>query len=87
MFNFKNHQELTCVAEGEGQFFAKVGAMVAYKGSFTSEKVLLDTNSTGSVFKSVMNLATRKLTGENVPIMKVKAQVVIIWQTEHNILV
>ncbi|MGK0467841.1 AIM24 family protein [Clostridium sp.] len=72
MFNFKNHQELTCVAEGDGQFFAKLGAMVAYKGSFTSEKVLLDTNNTGSIFKSVMNLAARKVTGENVPIMKVK---------------
>ncbi len=71
MFNFRNHQELTCIAEGDGHFFAKVGAMVAYKGSFTQEKVLLDTNNTKSVFKSVMNLATRKLTGENVPIMKV----------------
>ena len=74
MFNFKNHQELTCVAEGDGQFFAKVGAMVAYKGSFASEKVLLDTNNTGSIFKSVMNLAARKLAGENVPIMKVKGK-------------
>jgi uncharacterized protein (AIM24 family) len=72
MFNFNNHQELTCVAEGDGQFFARKGAMVAYTGSFTSEKVLLDTNNTGSVFKSVMNLAARKLTGENIPIMKVK---------------
>lgn len=71
MFNFRNHQELTCIAEGEGYFFAKLGAMVAYKGSFTQEKVLLDTNNTKSVFKSVMNLAARKLTGENVPIMKV----------------
>jgi len=72
MFNFRNHQELTCIAEGDGYFFAKVGAMVAYKGSFTSEKVLLDTNNTQSIFKSVMNLAARKLTGENIPIMKVK---------------
>ncbi|MFT5875103.1 MAG: hypothetical protein ACI8WT_004084 [Clostridium sp.] len=71
MFNFRNHQELTCIAEGDGQFFAKLGAMVAYKGSFKSEKVLLDTNNTKSVFKSVMNLATRKLSGENIPIMKV----------------
>ena len=71
MFNFRNHQELTCIAEGDGHFFAKVGAMVAYKGSFTSEKVLLDTNNTQSVFKSVMNLAARKLSGENIPIMKV----------------
>jgi len=71
MFNFKNHQELTCIAEGDGHFFARVGAMVAYKGKFTSEKVLLDTNNTQSVLKSVMNLAARKLTGENIPIMKV----------------
>jgi len=72
MFNFKNHQELTCLAEGDGHFFARLGAMVAYKGSFTSEKVLLDTNSNQSIFKSVVNLATRKLSGENIPIMKVK---------------
>jgi len=72
MFKFRNHQELTCLAEGDGHFFAKVGAMVAYKGSFTSEKVLLDTNNNKSVFKSVMNLAARKLSGENIPIMKVK---------------
>jgi len=74
MFNFRNHQELTCIAEGDGHFFAKVGAMVAYKGSFTQEKVLLDTNNTKNVFKSVMNLAARKLTGENVPIMKVNGK-------------
>ena len=74
MFNFRNHQELTCIAEGDGHFFAKLGAMVAYKGSFTSEKVLLDTNNTQSIFKSVMNLAARKLTGENVPIMKVNGK-------------
>jgi len=74
MFNFRNHQELTCIAEGDGHFFAKVGAMVAYKGNFTSEKVLLDTNNTQSVFKSVLNLAARKLSGENVPIMKVNGQ-------------
>ena len=74
MFNFRNHQELTCIAEGDGHFFAKVGAMVAYKGNFTSEKVLLDTNNTQSVFKSVMNLAARKLTGENIPIMKVNGR-------------
>lgn len=74
MFNFKNHQELTCIAEGEGHFFARVGVMVAYKGSFTSEKILLDTNNTQSVLKSVMNLAARKLTGENIPIMKVNGR-------------
>lgn len=74
MFNFRNHQELTCIAEGDGHFFAKLGAMVAYKGSFTSEKVLLDTNNSKSIFKSVMNLAARKLTGENILIMKVNGK-------------
>ncbi len=71
MFDFRIQQELTCVAEGEGHFFARVGAMIAYKGNFKSEKVLLDTNQNQSVLKSVMNLAARKLTGENIPLMKV----------------
>lgn len=71
MFNFKVHQELTCVAEGSGHFFARVGAMVASKGSFKAEKVLLDTNQNRSILNSVINLAARKLTGENIPIMKV----------------
>ncbi|MCM1992825.1 AIM24 family protein [Oceanirhabdus seepicola] len=71
MFNFNVHQELSCIAEGEGHFFAKAGSMVAYKGNFTAEKVLLDTNQNQGLFKSVMNLASRKLTGENIPLMKV----------------
>ncbi len=71
MFNFRVHQELACAAEGEGQFYARVGAMVASKGSFTAEKVLLDPNQNRSILNSVMNLAARKLTGENIPIMKV----------------
>lgn len=71
MFEFKNYQELTCIAEGDGSFFAKAGAMVAYTGNFTAEKVLLDTNQNKSVMHSLVNLAARKLTGENIPIMKV----------------
>lgn len=71
MFDFRIQQELTCVAEGEGHFFARVGAMIAYKGNFKSEKVLLDTNQNQSVLKSMVNLAARKLTGENIPLMKV----------------
>lgn len=74
MFSFRSQQELTCVAEGEGHFFARVGAMVAYKGSFKAEKVLLDTNRNQSMFKSVMNLAARKLTGENIALMKVEGK-------------
>lgn len=74
MFNFRVHQELSCVAEGEGHFFARVGAMVAQKGSFTAEKVLLDPNQNRSILNSMINLAARKLTGENIPIMKVSGK-------------
>lgn len=74
MFNFRTHQELTCVAEGEGHFYARIGSMVAYKGHFTAEKVLLDTNQNQSIFKSMVNLASRKLTGENLPLMKVSGK-------------
>lgn len=74
MFNFRVHQELSCVAEGQGHFFARVGSMVAQKGSFTAEKVLLDPNQNRSILNSMMNLAARKLTGENIPIMKVSGK-------------
>ncbi|QGU93914.1 AIM24 family protein [Clostridium bovifaecis] len=74
MFNFRVHQELTCAAEGDGQFYARVGAMVASQGSFTAEKVLLDPNQNKSLLNSVMNLAARKLTGENIAIMKVSGK-------------
>ncbi|MCY6355692.1 AIM24 family protein [Clostridium sp. ZS2-4] len=74
MFNFRVHQELSCVADGEGHFFARVGAMVAQKGSFTAEKVLLDPNQNRSILNSMINLAARKLTGENIPIMKVSGK-------------
>ncbi|EDS76748.1 protein of unknown function [Clostridium botulinum C str. Eklund] len=71
MFNFRVHQELTCMAEGEGQFFARAGAMIASQGSFSAEKVLLDPNENRSILGSFVNLAARKLTGENIHIMKV----------------
>ena len=74
MFNFKIHQELTCIAEGDGEFFARAGAMVAYKGQFTAEKVLLDPNQNKSVLGSLVGLAARKLTGENIPIMRVSGK-------------
>ncbi|WP_066505342.1 AIM24 family protein [Abyssisolibacter fermentans] len=71
MFNFRIQHELTCVAEGDGYFYARAGAMVAYQGSFKQEKVLLDPNRNNNMLRSVVNYATRKLTGENIPIMKV----------------
>ncbi|HHC24573.1 MAG TPA: AIM24 family protein [Desulfobacterales bacterium] len=71
MFEFRVHQEVTCVAEGDGYFFSKLGAMVAYKGDFKAEKALLGPSGEQGVLKSVMNLAVRKFTGENIPLMKV----------------
>lgn len=71
MFKFKIHQEVSCIAEGSGVFYARTGAMVAFQGNFTAEKVLLDTNKNTSLLRAFGNLAMRKLTGENVGIMKV----------------
>lgn len=71
MFEFKVHQELTCIAKGNGDFFARAGAMIAYTGDFKAEKVLLDPNENKNILGSLVNLAARKLTGENLPIMKV----------------
>lgn len=71
MFDFRVHQEVTCVAEGNGYFYAKAGSMVAYKGNFTADKVMFDTNRNQSMLRSVVNMASRKLTGENIRIMKV----------------
>ncbi len=69
MFEFRVHQEVTCVAEGDGHFFSKLGSMVAYQGDFKAEKVLLGPNQ--GVLDSVIGFAKRKLTGENMPLMKV----------------
>jgi len=71
MFHFRVHQEVTCVAEGDGHFYSKLGAMVAYQGKFKSEKVLLNPSESQGLLRSMVNLATRKLTGENMPLMKV----------------
>ncbi|MFZ5966621.1 MAG: AIM24 family protein [Bacillota bacterium] len=61
----------TCVAEGNGFFFAKKGAMVADQGQFKYEKVLLDPNAGANVMQGVLNQVARRLTGENMEIMKV----------------
>ncbi len=61
----------SCVAQGDGFFFAKKGAMVADQGNFKYEKVLLDPNAGGNIVRGVMNQVSRRLTGENMEIMKV----------------
>ncbi|MBF8982049.1 AIM24 family protein [Lutibacter sp. B2] len=71
MYKLRSQDELTCVCEGNGVMYARKGAMVAYKGEFKFEKVLLDTNKNQGLLQSLGRLAARKLTGENIPIMKV----------------
>ncbi|MCT4618511.1 MAG: AIM24 family protein [Marinisporobacter sp.] len=61
----------SCVAQGDGFFFAKKGAMVADQGNFKYEKILLDPNAGGGVARGIMNNISRRLTGENMEIMKV----------------
>lgn len=70
MFQFRPEKELTCVAEGQGTFFAKQGAMIAYQGQFKAEKVLLDPNG-GNLVGAVINHVARRVSGENMPLMKV----------------
>ncbi|QEK11113.1 AIM24 family protein [Crassaminicella thermophila] len=61
----------SCVAQGNGFFFAKKGAMVADQGNFKYEKILLDPNAGAGLARGIMNSVTRRLTGENMEIMKV----------------
>lgn len=73
MYNFEVHNELSCKVTGAGAFFSKKGAMVAYEGQFKFSKVLLDTNDTG-VVGALVNNVTRRVTGENMEMMKVEGQ-------------
>ncbi|WP_242847911.1 AIM24 family protein [Inediibacterium massiliense] len=67
----KQTPSYSCVAQGNGFFFAKKGAMVADQGSFKYEKVLLDPNAGAGIARGIMNNISRRLTGENMEIMKV----------------
>ncbi|TCO69704.1 AIM24 family protein [Marinisporobacter balticus] len=61
----------SCVAQGDGFFFAKKGAMVADQGNFKYEKILLDPNAGSGLARGLINSVARRLTGENMEIMKV----------------
>lgn len=69
-YNFQTSSELYCLAQGSGTMYAKKGSMVAYKGDFKFDKVLLDTNG-GGFMKGLMNQVTRRLSGENLSLMEV----------------
>jgi len=77
LFKFNVEEELTCKVEGNGKFCAKKGAMVAFKGNFTFDKMLLGPDSGGGVMGSLLGLAKRKLTGENIQLMTVEGSGII----------
>jgi len=69
--NFEIQGELTCKVTGEGSFIAKKGVMVAYQGDYKFEKLLIGPNNGGSMLNGLFNQVVRKVTGENIPLMKV----------------
>lgn len=73
MFKLTTQNELYCMAEGNGHFFAKKGSMVAQIGAFQYEKRLLGTND-GNVVGQLLNHVARRVTGENLEMMEVKGQ-------------
>lgn len=49
MLKFDVTNELMCIVKGSGRFYAKKGSMVAYKGDFRFEKLLLGPNNGGGL--------------------------------------
>lgn len=74
-FLLETEGELICKAQAQGQstLYAKKGSMIAYQGNFKFDKVLLDPNGAGMV-RSLINHASRRLTGENMELMKVTGE-------------
>lgn len=72
MFKFDVSNELMCIAKGNGRFYAKKGAMVAFKGKFKFEKLILGPSNGGGIGKALLGYAQRALTGEQMPIMVVE---------------
>ena len=72
MINFDVTNELMCIARGSGRFYAKKGSMVAFKGDFRFEKLLLGPNNGGGLGGALLGHLQRKITGENMPIMSVE---------------
>lgn len=71
-WKLETFNELYCKCTGFGTMFAKKGAMVAYEGNVKFSKRLLGTND-GNIVGQMLNHASRKLTGENLEIMEIKA--------------
>lgn len=74
MFKLETLNELSCRAtsiDGQGALYTKAGAMIAYSGQCKFEKVLLGPQ--GNPMKALLGQVGRRLTGENMPLMKVEA--------------
>lgn len=73
MFRLETLNELTLKAtcmDGRGALFTKAGAMIGYRGNCKFEKVLLGPQ--GNPLGALMGSIGRRLTGENMPLMKVE---------------
>ncbi|HBW34357.1 AIM24 family protein [Desulfosporosinus sp. BICA1-9] len=77
MFKFNVEEELSCKVEGTDKFIAKKGAMVAFKGNFKFDKMLLGPDNGGGVMGSLLGMAKRKLTGEDIQLMTVEGSGII----------
>ncbi|HCR74105.1 MAG TPA: tryptophan RNA-binding attenuation protein [Ruminococcus sp.] len=71
MFRLETVNELSLCAkgDGQGQLFTKAGAMIGYYGQCHFEKVMLGPN--GNPVQALLGQIGRRLTGENIPLMKV----------------
>ncbi|MDO5560583.1 MAG: AIM24 family protein [Oscillospiraceae bacterium] len=71
MIHLKTVNELTLSAEcdGSGILFTKTGAMIGFYGDCKFDKVVL--GPTGSPMQALLGQLGRRLTGENIPLMKV----------------
>lgn len=67
-----NELALRAISDGQGQLFTKAGAMVGYQGVCHFEKVLLGPQ--GNPLQALIGQIGRRITGENIPLMKVKSQ-------------
>lgn len=74
MYQFEIVNELslraTCV-DGQGELFTKAGAMIGFQGQCKFEKVLLGPQ--GNATQALMGQIIRRVTGENLPLMKVRS--------------
>lgn len=74
MFQLTTVNELSCKAvctNGQGVLYTKAGAMIGYQGQCKFEKVLLGPE--GNIAGALLGHIGRRLTGENMPLMKVIA--------------